>query len=359
MGSISSEDGSSFASFLRFVGGTAAKESSDSTASPDASSYSSFLKFMGSPNKSTLLQVTKSSDVPSSVTVAATKGGVTFFAPSADEELESGLKPASNPSEDADEFLKAAFAKVDADSSGEISRDELKVLLLELGLKISDKDLDQWFEQIDTDNSGEISFEEFVSIFKSEKQNNVLESTLREIFQSYDADGSGCIDCDELRLLMAQLGHDISEAVAKDMISQADQDGNGEIDFDEFVAMFKGVKVDDKGGVVRGKNNKLSTVKYGRQASLTSILEESVTIFDDAKKLIPIDSVFRFVMWVYSNRVLVLLAAVHFVATMIIWCKFNNLTLSLSSSYMFLTTYKSLLPITSSFRSHKMATTRR
>lgn len=345
MGSISSEDGSSFASFLRFIGGPA-KKSSNSTASPEASSYSSFLKFLASPSKSTIVQATKGSSVPSSVTIDnAAKGGVTF-ALSADEEMENGLKPANDPQEDEDEFLKTAFAKADVDSSGEISTDELKVLLRALGLKISDQDLALWIEQVDTDNSGEISFEEFKSIFKSEKQNDVLERTLREIFESYDADGSGCIDCDELRMLMAQLGHDISETVAKDMISQVDQDGNEEIDFDEFVAMFKGVKVDDKGGVVRGKNNKASTVKYGRQASLTSILEESVSIFDDAKKLIPISSVFRFVMWVYSNRVLVLLAAVHFVATMVIWCKFEYPTCNRRNSSLFLFTNETHFPHT-------------
>ena len=89
--------------------------------------------------------------------------------------------------------------------------------------------------------------------------------------------------------------------------------------------MFKGVKVDSKDGAVRrgGTPKKMSSSfkAYGRHASMASILEESVSIFDDAKKLIPIGPLFRFVMWVYSNRVLVLLAASHFVATMVIWGK--------------------------------------
>lgn len=55
---------------------------------------------------------------------------------------------------------------------------------------------------------------------------------------------------------------------------------------------------------------------------MSSLLEESVSIFDDAKALIHIDRFFRFVMRIYSNRVLVLLAVTHFLATFLIWGKF-------------------------------------
>lgn len=80
-------------------------------------------------------------------------------------------------------------------------------------------------------------------IFKKEKENDRLVRILRETFESYDADGSGCIDGNELKMLMAQLGKDMSEDMANEMISQVDQDGNGEIDFEEFIAMFKGASL--------------------------------------------------------------------------------------------------------------------
>ena len=75
----------------------------------------------------------------------------------------------------------------------------------QLGLKISDDDLDAWVTEIDLDCDGEISFFEFMMIFQKEKENNRLIHILRDTFESYDADGSGCIDSMELRMLMAQV----------------------------------------------------------------------------------------------------------------------------------------------------------
>ena len=242
-----------------------------------------------------------------------------------EEDLEGGLKQVGQSEDrDVDEFLRLAFQQADADGNGNISFEELKVLMRQLGLKISDADLDMWITDIDLDGDGEISFHEFVLIFKKEKENDRLVRILRETFESYDADGSGCIDGNELRMLMAQLGKDMSEDMANEMISQVDQDGNGEIDFEEFIAMFKGASVDSHGGAVRAhaENTPKRMVNFGRRATMNSLLEESVSIFDDAKALIPIDRFFRFVMWMYSNRVLVLLAVTHFVATVLIWGKF-------------------------------------
>ena len=307
-GSNNSEDGSSYASFLRFLGGAG-----EPPKRPHITR-----------NKLLMLENNANADYPTSVTFDARESAVPLAFPSEDE-LENGIKLSSRNYEvdDADDFLKTAFAHADADCNGQISTEELKSLLRELGLNMSDNDLDKWMEMIDTDNSGEVSFQEFISIFKREKENHILERILFETFQSYDADESGRIDYVELRLLMAQLGHDISDETAKAMILQVDHDGNGEIDFEEFVSMFKGVKLDNMGKFAHSTRIKSSSTPYGRQTSLNSILEESISLFDDARKLIPINRVFRFVMYVHSNRILVLLAAVHFVATMIIWCKFD------------------------------------
>ena len=96
--------------------------------------------------------------------------------------------------------------------------------------------------------------------------------------------------------------------------------------------MFKGASLDNYGGVVRDRSTTPpKLVKFGRKSSMNSILEESVSIFDDAKALIPIDPFFRFVMWLYSNRVLVLLAVTHFVATVLIWGKFYSTYMLISN----------------------------
>ena len=83
-------------------------------------------------------------------------------------------------------------------------------------------------------------------IYEKEKGDEVLECALQETFQAFDADGSGCIDSTEFRLLLAQLGHDVTEDVARNMIDKIDKDGNGEIDYDECLALFKDIANKEK-----------------------------------------------------------------------------------------------------------------
>lgn len=69
--------------------------------------------------------------------------------------------------DDPDKELKDAFAVFDADSSGSISRSELKKLMKNLGQTLSDPELDAMMDEVDTDGNGEIDFLEFKSMMSS------------------------------------------------------------------------------------------------------------------------------------------------------------------------------------------------
>ena len=59
---------------------------------------------------------------------------------------------------------------------------------------------------------------------------------LRRIFQSFDEDGSGSIDVDELREVMkVYLGHEMNQVQLQELVMQVDSDGTGELNFDQFV----------------------------------------------------------------------------------------------------------------------------
>ena len=55
--------------------------------------------------------------------------------------------------------------------------------------------------------------------------------------------------------------------------------------------------------------------------------EEDVPILDDhrlfasAKENLPPGRFFRLIMWLYAERKMVMLSMMHFVATMVVWCK--------------------------------------
>ena len=58
------------------------------------------------------------------------------------------------------------------------------------------------------------------------------------IFEVYDADGSGTIDLEELRLMLIDLCVPVNEKELKELAGQLDADGSGDIDFAEFSEWF-------------------------------------------------------------------------------------------------------------------------
>jgi hypothetical protein len=61
-----------------------------------------------------------------------------------------------------EEKRKALFAKIDADNSGHLEAEEVKILLKRLGVKrLNKKKLKKGFQTMDSDGNGEISWDEF------------------------------------------------------------------------------------------------------------------------------------------------------------------------------------------------------
>ncbi|CAI2374083.1 unnamed protein product [Moneuplotes crassus] len=60
------------------------------------------------------------------------------------------------------------------------------------------------------------------------------EDQLREVFNTFDRDGNGSIDAEEIQKVIQELGLDAKSSEIENLISEADKDGNGKIEFDEF-----------------------------------------------------------------------------------------------------------------------------
>ncbi|NEO86513.1 MAG: EF-hand domain-containing protein [Spirulina sp. SIO3F2] len=61
----------------------------------------------------------------------------------------------------------------------------------------------------------------------------------RAVFASYDQDGNGAIDIDELRNVMADLGEHPTASELEAMMQAIDRNGNGQIEFDEFLSLMQ------------------------------------------------------------------------------------------------------------------------
>jgi len=126
-----------------------------------------------------------------------------------------------------------AFAKFDTDSSGDIDVAELRPALRRLGLPADTKEASAILRRYDTDASGRIELHEFAVLARD-----------ISLFASFDADGNGLLDADELLQVLARLG--LSKAAIAQVttiIAAWDENGDGKINLLEFVTLVRDLKV--------------------------------------------------------------------------------------------------------------------
>ncbi|KAL8166737.1 hypothetical protein V2J09_008236 [Rumex salicifolius] len=159
--------------------------------------------------------------------------------------------------------LKEMFMMIDADNSGQITYEELKVGLQKVGSNLKESEIYDLMQAADIDNSGTIDYGEFIAatlhLNKVEKEDHLFAA-----FTYFDKDGSGYITVDELQQACEEFG--IEDAQLEEMIRDADQDNDGRIDYNEFVAMMQ------KGNPVTGPGRK------GLETSLSMGFREALKI---------------------------------------------------------------------------------
>ncbi|XP_063846027.1 troponin C, isotype gamma isoform X2 [Scylla paramamosain] len=129
------------------------------------------------------------------------------------------------------------------DGKGYITPETVGVILRMMGVKISEKNLQEVIAETDEDGSGELEFEEFVELaakFLIEEDEEALKEELREAFRIYDKGGNGYITTDTLREILRELDNRLTEEELDGIIEEVDEDGSGTLDFDEFMDMMAG-----------------------------------------------------------------------------------------------------------------------
>jgi Ca2+-binding EF-hand superfamily protein len=109
-----------------------------------------------------------------------------------------------------------------------------------LGETPTEDELEDMIRAVDLNGDGEIDFDEFIGLMRlrmDERQRDP-EEDLRDAFNMFDADRSGYIDRDEVRLLMKKLAQTLTEEEIDAIMEEVDTDGDGEISFEEFRAMM-------------------------------------------------------------------------------------------------------------------------
>jgi calmodulin len=138
---------------------------------------------------------------------------------------------------DEQEEMIDTFDKFDQDLSGNISAKEFARVLKYMGFNPPDEMVDELIRLADSDQSGEIDKEEFPTAMRIYTE---LQTTqFQEVFNSFDADGSGSMDTDEVFDCVKTLGWFPTEETVSEAVDEVDSDKTGEINFDEFFALMK------------------------------------------------------------------------------------------------------------------------
>uniref|UniRef100_A0A6M2DKA6 Programmed cell death protein 6 n=1 Tax=Xenopsylla cheopis TaxID=163159 RepID=A0A6M2DKA6_XENCH len=127
------------------------------------------------------------------------------------------------------EFLWDVFQRVDRDRSGYISADELQVALSNgTWNPFNPETVRLMIGMFDKRNSGTVSFEDFGALWK-------YVTDWQNCFRSFDSDGSGNIDKNELKTALISFGYRLSDNIVDTLIRKFDRFGRGTILFDDFI----------------------------------------------------------------------------------------------------------------------------
>merc|ERR1719357_1139978 len=91
------------------------------------------------------------------------------------------------------ETLQKAFNSFDVEGTGSITAETVGVILRMMGVKISEKNLQEVIAETDEDGSGLLEFEEFAELaakFLIEEDEEALKKELREAFKIFDKEGN-------------------------------------------------------------------------------------------------------------------------------------------------------------------------
>ena len=107
-----------------------------------------------------------------------------------------------------------------------------------LGQQVTENDLKAMINEVDADGSGALDFAEFLTMMARKMRGVDVLDEINSAFASFDKDGSGTIDKDELEGILNSIDEKLSPADIQQMIKEADVDGDGQINYSEFANML-------------------------------------------------------------------------------------------------------------------------
>jgi calmodulin len=139
--------------------------------------------------------------------------------------------------EDINEY-KAAFTLFDKDSDGQLSSDEMGVLMRSLGQNFSNKDLKRITEDIDIHGNGIVELHEFLNLMAENRHTNEDQTELIKAFKYFDRDNKGTIDFEEFKHVLTTVSEKLSPEETEHLINVAKVDANGRLNYKDLIELM-------------------------------------------------------------------------------------------------------------------------
>jgi len=135
--------------------------------------------------------------------------------------------------------IKDAFNLFDADGSGSIDANEMRVAMKALGFEPKEEEIQHMIADVDEDGNATVEYDEFYKMIEKKILSRDPKDEIEKAFKLYDHDGAGFIDHAKLKRVAKHLGEKMNDEDIQDMIDEADRDQDGKVSKEEFFRIMK------------------------------------------------------------------------------------------------------------------------
>ena len=132
--------------------------------------------------------------------------------------------------------MNKAFMQVDSSGTGKVDRSEIKQILSQMEVNMTEEEVNAKLDSIEKSGNGQISLDEFKETFKQEV---ATAAATKQVFKEVEVDGAGKIERSEVKKILSQMDVNMTEEEVNAKLASIEQSGDGKISLDEFKQTFQ------------------------------------------------------------------------------------------------------------------------